>query len=294
MIPAWLTPRRALVGVAAVSLLGAVVAVLPSWLVPGFVVAAASSSAASSTLVVVAAVVAGLYGLRVLAADGHEAPRSPAVQFPTTPPEVAVHEVRRVVGEDVNGAASSAEEDEQWHRRRHRRRARETLRTAAVDAVAEATGCDRDAADRLVAEGRWTDRARARAYLATDDAVRPPLRTRVRDWAAGERTERAVRDAVAAILAVRDGDDAVARAALRADEATAEASDADTADFRLTGAELASPDGDGTAGTGDGGGSTERGGGDDGTGVEGGESERAAAVAEADGGDPARSGGDRP
>jgi hypothetical protein len=208
--PPWLTPRRALVGLAAASLLGAVVAVLPGWLVPGFVVALAGSSLASSSLVVVvAAGLAGLYGLRVLTDDEDDADRRdrrPAVRFPSRPPEVAVHDVRRVVGEDVNAAASSADADEPWRRRRHLRRTHARLRAAAVDAVTEATGCPREVAARLVAEGRWTDRPRARAYLAEDAAIRRPLRTRVRDWAAGERTERAVRDTVGAILAVRDGD----------------------------------------------------------------------------------------
>ena len=234
MTPPWLTPRRALVGLAAASLLGAVLAVLPGWLVPTFVVGLASSPLASSSLVVVAAGLAGLYGLRVLTDDEDDADRRerrPTVRFPSRPPEVAVHDVRRVVGEDVNGAASSADADEQWRRRRYQRRAHATCRAAAVDAVTESTGCSREAAARLVAEGRWTDRPRARAYLAEDDAIRRPLRTRVRDWAAGERTERAVRATVAAILAVRDGDTGHLRAELSAVEsADGDGPDADARD----------------------------------------------------------------
>lgn len=276
MIPPWLTPRRALVGLAAVCLVGAVVAILPAWLVPGFVLALSSSSTASSTLVLVAAALGGLYGLRVLAADGEdERSRRPTVQFPSSP-EVAVHEDRRVVGAAVNGAAGSEDADEAWRRRRHRRRAHETLRAAAVDAVAEATGCGRETAARLVAEGRWTDRPRARAYLADDASVRPPLRTRVRDWAAGEQTERAVRETVSAVLALRDGDADARAAELRAEAETAAAaaeSGSDAAEPRPADAERRrSPQSADDA-----------------------ERRRTAAVAEADGGERPRSrGGERP
>ncbi|WP_363467091.1 DUF7269 family protein [Halogeometricum borinquense] len=220
MILSWLR-RHLQVAFAVCALIGAVVVVLPEWLLPSFVVALASSPLASSSLVLVASGLVGLYGVRVLVSPDEEDTSRTAVRFPQTPPETAVHEVRRVVGEDVNGAASTAVPDEKWKQRRHRRRAYGTLRTAAVDAIVETTGCTRETATELVAEGKWTDKPRARAYLAQDTSIQPPLRTRVRDWAAGEQTERAVQDTVSAILSIRDGDADVARAELAAIESTA-------------------------------------------------------------------------
>lgn len=70
---------------------------------------------------------------------------------------------------------------------RHRR-VHERVRTAAVEAVAEARGCSRPAARERIESGEWTDAADAAAFVA-DDEIDPPgvgrrIATRLRrdDW----------------------------------------------------------------------------------------------------------------
>lgn len=82
----------------------------------------------------------------------------------------------------------------------------ERVRTAAVEAVAEADGCSRSAARERIESGEWTDDAEAAAFVANDD-VDPPgvpqrvaTRLRRRHWFR-ERIETTV-----AALETLDGD----------------------------------------------------------------------------------------
>jgi hypothetical protein len=80
-------------------------------------------------------------------------------------------------------------------------RVAQRIRELAVDVVADAESCSEREAQRMIDDGTWTDRPRAKVLLG-DDVPDLPLSVRVRDWASGERVDRQVRATVEELAAL--------------------------------------------------------------------------------------------
>jgi hypothetical protein len=127
---------------------------------------------------------------------------------PADPPEATVIDGERPsrAGTAVDGPlarlgdATTTERSRSSARWRVRARVRE-----AVVATLRAEGYDREDALALVERGAWTDDPRAAAFLGGPEARDPPLRDRLRDWAAGDPFARGARAAVAAAERRADG-----------------------------------------------------------------------------------------
>lgn len=144
------------------------------------------------------ALVAAGYGIKVLAtARGDLPPRT----TPVTAEATAAAD--GLVGADIDAAfeaLSGVDEGTPWSSENAERVLRSELRRSAVVAL-EGRGHDREAAERLLDAGDWTDDERAAAFLGDEHL---PLRTRVRDWATGEPTRRQAEAAVEALAHLTD------------------------------------------------------------------------------------------
>lgn len=78
------------------------------------------------------------------------------------------------------------------------------LRRVAIDVLRESHGIAKREARTALDDGTWTDSRRAAAFLGGNDAPRPTVATRIRDWASGNRFERQVRATVDEIARLSD------------------------------------------------------------------------------------------
>lgn len=156
-----------------------------------------------TAIVPLLALVAAGYGVAVLATAGG----GPRVRISPPSGPTAAEGVDRV-GADLDAAfdALSSEGGPDWSREGAARMLRSELRRG-VEGALEARGHSPPAAERLVAEGAWTDDPRAAAFIG-DETL--PLATRIRDWATGEATRRqaeAATEALAELTAPGRGGD---------------------------------------------------------------------------------------
>ncbi len=191
--------RTALLAAGASALALAVLVASP---LPADVGVRLASSPAASALVGAAGLAVGIFGLAILL-FAESTPDRPGAR--TTDRRADPRAFDRVVGADLEDAieslsrgADDADSPYPWHGPRSHLRSE--LRDLAV-AILVDRGHDREAAERLVAAGRWTDDPRAAAFLGSD-APTVPLRLRVRDWAEGAGERRRAEHAVQAVAAL--------------------------------------------------------------------------------------------
>ncbi|WP_137286033.1 DUF7269 family protein [Halorussus salinisoli] len=202
---------RTLAGVGGSSLALAVgVAFLP-WLFPAAVFRPLSGLVGSPAVILLVGVVAGLLGARALretatgATDANGDGNADGLDrwTPTRAPERAYYDEHRTAGSAVDSAldVDPGETDDVDVRRRN---ARGRIRETAVSVVADAEHVDPETAAEGIAAGSWTDDPRAAAFLGGRHLA--PLRTRIRDWASGERFDRWATHAVAEVEASERGE----------------------------------------------------------------------------------------
>ncbi|MFC4451682.1 DUF7269 family protein [Halorussus aquaticus] len=178
------------------------VAFLP-WLFPAEMVRPVSTVVASPVSILLFGVAAGLLGANAFreSATGKSSESGPrAVGFDRRTrgrvPERAYYDEHRTTGETVDSVlgANPDETDDLYARRRN---VRTRIRETAISVVADAERIDSETAAERISAGSWTDDPRAAAFLGGRRLA--PLRTRIRDWASGERFERWATRAVAEI-----------------------------------------------------------------------------------------------
>lgn len=156
-------PRRIVLGVAGVALLGLAVVGSGDG-PPADLVEAAVAALGNDYLFLVAIAAGGLVVAAAMVVSGRagnlEQARMPDPERPVAVP------------------APGAEFDDRIGRlrfglpivgRSERESVRERLRASAVDVTMRSTGCSSDEAERRVAEGRWTDDPDAAAFLSASD-----------------------------------------------------------------------------------------------------------------------------
>ncbi|NHN57691.1 MULTISPECIES: hypothetical protein [Halorussus] len=189
-------PILTVVGVVAVAL-GLLMA-----FVPGFA-AAVGTGYAAVTAVGLLALVQGLRVARARQAAEVEAAETPDVETVESVPTPG-EEFDRTVAELRSGPRRMLV--------RERSDLRDTLREAAVTAVADRDNCSPERARERIAAGTWTDDPHAAAFLGGDDAPSPPLLDRLRLAASTEsRNQHRIRrtaDAVARAAGVAPDDEA--------------------------------------------------------------------------------------
>lgn len=190
------------------------VAFLP-WLFPAAVFRPLATVFASPVSILLFGVAAGLLGANALresatgASSGSDAPdderadgfdrRTLDRRAPDRAPERAYYDEHRTTGDAVDSVLG-ANPDETDDLVSRRRTARGRVRETAISVVADAERIDPETAAERVAAGSWTDDPRAAAFLGGRHLA--PLRTRIRDWASGERFERWATRAVAEVEAI--------------------------------------------------------------------------------------------
>ncbi|WP_128478862.1 DUF7269 family protein [Halorussus pelagicus] len=204
-----LQQRRTLAVIGGGSLALAVgVAFLP-WLFPAAVFRPLSTVLASPASIFVVAGAAGLLGMQALRASATPASDDEndrlAEWAPAREPERAYFEEHRTTGEQIDSVFNANREDTRKFSSR-RRTAQNRIRETAIAVVADAERIDEERAAERISAGSWTDDPRAAAFLGGRHLA--PLRTRIRDWASGERFERWATHAVEAIDAIDQGETA--------------------------------------------------------------------------------------
>ncbi|WP_224448470.1 DUF7269 family protein [Haloprofundus salilacus] len=145
---------------------------------------------------------AGLFALVILSGVGEDRAR----WTPENDPEQTHDGTRESAGGKFDDALSELEHQSGWKRKRERRTIERAVHDAAVTTVAARGDCSELEAARRIESGTWTTNARAASFLGGDDAASLPLRSRIRDWAAGRRFERAVEETVAELAAYDGGE----------------------------------------------------------------------------------------
>lgn len=193
----------ALVGGASLTLaLG--VAFLP-WLFPAAMFRPLSGVVASPAVVALVGAVAGLLGLRAFRESALPGQETGSDRWrPPQSPERAYYDEYRIAGSEVD-AAFDVDPVEASDLDALRRTARGRIRETAVSVIAADESIEREDAARRIVDGSWTDDPRAAAFLGGRHHA--PLRTRIRDWASGERFERWATCAVAEIEARKRGEE---------------------------------------------------------------------------------------
>jgi hypothetical protein len=208
------------------------VAFLPG-LFPESVFRPLSAVVASPVAIVLFGALAGLLGAQALResasiGDGEQGARSGRDRWqPRKAPEQAYYDEYRTAGQAVD-AAFDADPDEPGDLDALRRTSRGRIREVAIAVIAADENVDRETAARRIAAGSWTDDPRAAAFVG--GRRHAPLRTRIRDWASGERFERWAARAVDEIAVRKRGRRAERDAdADRGRDATSASTDAETA-----------------------------------------------------------------
>ncbi|WP_135825238.1 DUF7269 family protein [Halorussus ruber] len=188
------------------------VAVLPR-LFPAAVFRPISGVVASPLAIVLFSVAAGLLGAQALrqtasdAADFEDEKRnrdaSPDRWTPERAPEKAYYDEYRTTGSQID-SVFELNPGESSDLRARERTARKRIREIAVSVVAADENVSEEAAAERIADGSWTDDPRAAALVGGHHLA--PLRTRIRDWASGERFERWATRALAEIEARERGE----------------------------------------------------------------------------------------
>ncbi|NEU58201.1 hypothetical protein [Halorussus sp. MSC15.2] len=188
------------------------VAFLP-WLFPPGVFRPISTVVASPISILLFGVAAGLLGANAFresatgASSGDSESGPHAVGFDRRTrdrvPERGYYDEHRTTGETVDSVlgANPDETDDLYARRRN---VRGRIRETAISVVADAERIDSETAADRISAGSWTDDPRAAAFLGGRHLA--PLRTRIRDWASGERFERWATRAVAEIETIEGGE----------------------------------------------------------------------------------------
>jgi hypothetical protein len=189
------------------------VAFLP-WLFPAAVFRPISAVVASPVAIVLVGIAAGLLGAQALrqtasdAAVGKRAHRRADASdserwTPERAPEKAYYDEYRTTGSQID-SVFELEPGESSNRPARERTARQRIRRIAISVVAADENVSEAAAAERIADGTWTDDPRAAALVGGHHLA--PLRTRIRDWASGERFERWATHALAEIEARERGE----------------------------------------------------------------------------------------
>ncbi|WP_224267864.1 DUF7269 family protein [Haloprofundus salinisoli] len=169
-----------------------------------FVPVALSPSLAtfSRVFVFLLAGIAGLFAVVILTGVDEDNAR----WTPGRDPERAYDGARESAGERFDDALTGLEDQSGWKRKREKTAIERTVHDAAITTIAARGDCKQLEAARRIETGTWTTNVRAASFLGGDDAPSLPLRTRVRDWVAGRRFERAVEKTVAELSAYDGGE----------------------------------------------------------------------------------------
>jgi hypothetical protein len=199
---------RSLAVVGGASLALAVGVAFVPWLFPADAFRPLSVTLASPAAILLVAGVIGLLGVQALrrsaAPESDEGDDDHRVRWtPAKEPERAFYEEYRTTGDEIDSVFGANPDDER-QLGSHRRTARKRIRRTAITVVADAERIDEERAAERIADGSWTDDPRAAAFLGGRRFA--PLRTRIRDWASGERFERWATRAVEAIDAIDRGE----------------------------------------------------------------------------------------
>lgn len=142
-------------------------------------------------VLLIASLVVGVYAAvaaRSAGGDRHDTGSAAERRYErivAAPPEAVTADREQLAGADLDTRIRSAVESGGGDLRA----VREVLAATAASAVAEREGRTREAAERAVERGEWTDDPRAAAFLA-DGRPAPPLLARVRLWLAPEAERR--------------------------------------------------------------------------------------------------------
>ncbi|KTG08828.1 hypothetical protein AUR64_13495 [Haloprofundus marisrubri] len=162
----------------------------------------ASLATFSRVFVVLLAGLSGLFAVVVLTGIGEDR----AHWTPERDPEQAYDGARESAGGQFDDALSELEDESGWKRQREKTAIRRSLHDAAIVTIAARGDCKRLEAARRIEDGTWTTNVRAASFLGGEEAPSLPLRTRVRDWAAGRRFERAAEETVEELSAYEGGE----------------------------------------------------------------------------------------
>ncbi|WP_276302523.1 DUF7269 family protein [Halorussus lipolyticus] len=211
---------RSLWGIGGASLALALGVALLPWLFPAGVFRPISRIVASPIAIVLFGVVAGLLGAQALRQTATDAAveknrrergraqdrrgRSASDRWtPARPPEKAYYDEYRTTGEEID-SVFELDPGESADLPARRRKARKRIREVAIAVVSADENVSEETAARRISDGTWTDDPRAAALLGGRHLA--PLRTRIRDWASGERFERWATHALDAIEARERGE----------------------------------------------------------------------------------------